>query len=366
MAVTINVNDLSLCHQGSGGVATATVLDVCKTPAPGGPVPIPYPNVAHSSDLAKGTRTVNADGGNSIAVKGSEFSCSQGDEPGSVGGVKSGTYMKEATWLSYSMDVKMEGKNACRLTDKMLMNHGNAACLGGLIQQLIPLLQELGEREVLCKVFCHCKDNPKPSKEGRSGYQQCVEETLGALDAAMGGKSTLKPEVPYNMLTRPPTPISKHWMFHEHLKPKRPDTTSYKKGDVRVPDVVVLKDPRSPATQNNLKAVVEMKFGDDPWDSESMQQRSADYREIAGPGADYWELDAKECGCDDKKKEPVPVPVPETVPFTKTDALLLLAGAALLLTPIPGDEVIVGGAALGRALQALRGTRVFQTMKFAF
>jgi hypothetical protein len=67
MAVTVNVNGLTLCHKGSDGVSTATIPDVCKTPAPGGPVPIPYPNVAKSSDLAKGTTTVSADGGNMCA-----------------------------------------------------------------------------------------------------------------------------------------------------------------------------------------------------------------------------------------------------------------------------------------------------------
>lgn len=42
--------------------------------------------------------------------------------------------MKEATWILYSFDVKMEGKNACRLSDKMMMNHGNTACLAGEVQ----------------------------------------------------------------------------------------------------------------------------------------------------------------------------------------------------------------------------------------
>lgn len=46
--------------------------------------------------------------------------------------------MKEATWLTYSFDVQLEGKNACRLTDKMLMNHGNTVCLAGEIQPILP------------------------------------------------------------------------------------------------------------------------------------------------------------------------------------------------------------------------------------
>jgi len=46
MAVTININGLTLCHKGSNGISVATVPDVCKTPSPGGPVPIPYPDIA--------------------------------------------------------------------------------------------------------------------------------------------------------------------------------------------------------------------------------------------------------------------------------------------------------------------------------
>jgi hypothetical protein len=134
MSVTIKVNGHSNClvHKGSGGFAKCTVPDVCKTPSPGGPVPVPYPViVSMSSDLVNGTMTVKVDGGNMAAVKGSEFSRCTGDEPGTAGGVKSSTNMKEATWILYSFDVKLEGKNACRLGDKMQMNHGNTVCLAG-------------------------------------------------------------------------------------------------------------------------------------------------------------------------------------------------------------------------------------------
>lgn len=134
MGSTVTVNGLALSHKGSGGTAIATLPDVCKTPSPGGPVPIPYPNVARSSSLAKGTGSVTVDGGQSAAVKGSEYGSSNGDEAGTAGGVKSSTNMKEATWITYSFDVKFEGKNACRLTDKMQMNHGNTACLAGDIE----------------------------------------------------------------------------------------------------------------------------------------------------------------------------------------------------------------------------------------
>jgi len=156
MAVTIHVNGKSnsLVHKGSMGISKSTIPDVCKTPSPGGPVPIPYPViVSMSSDLKKGSKKVKFDGGNSAAIKGSEFSRCTGDEPGTAGGVKSSTNMKEATWILYSFDVKIEGKNACRLSDKMMMNHGNTACLAGL--QQFPILGEgIPELLVACAIYC--------------------------------------------------------------------------------------------------------------------------------------------------------------------------------------------------------------------
>lgn len=135
MPVTIQINNrvLSLVHKMSNGVSTATIPDVCKTPTPGGPVPMPYPNIAQSIMLNKGTTTVKGDK-MMAAVKGSEFSMSNGDEAGVVGGVKSSTFIKEATWILYSFDVKLQNKNACRLTDKMFHNHENTASLMGVIQ----------------------------------------------------------------------------------------------------------------------------------------------------------------------------------------------------------------------------------------
>ncbi|WP_431261987.1 DUF4150 domain-containing protein [Roseateles chitinivorans] len=111
----------------------ATIPDVCKTPSPGGPVPIPYPNIAQSVTLSDGTTTVKGDRA-MAAIKGSKFAMSNGDNPGTLGGVKSSTFMKEATWILYSFDVKMNGKGCARLSDKMFHNHENAANLGGEFQ----------------------------------------------------------------------------------------------------------------------------------------------------------------------------------------------------------------------------------------
>ncbi len=166
MAVTININDLTLCHKGSGGVAKSTVPDLCKTPPDAKPVN--YVNVAESKDLAKGTTTVHADGGNMCANLGSEFSKSTGDEAGSLLGVLSGTHLAEATWITYSPDVYLEGAAACRLTDKMFLNHANSACMGGLYQ--LDLATDDPLLYALCQVFCETLEamgegaNKKPGK----------------------------------------------------------------------------------------------------------------------------------------------------------------------------------------------------------
>lgn len=121
MGATVAVNDKTVVHKSSGGV-TMAFPDVCKTPSPGGPVPVPYPNVAKSSDTAKGSKKVKVDG-NPIMLKGSVFSTSMGDEAGTAGGgVASNTTKGKAEFVNYSFDVKVEGKNVPRLLDPMLHN----------------------------------------------------------------------------------------------------------------------------------------------------------------------------------------------------------------------------------------------------
>jgi hypothetical protein len=164
MPVSVKVNGTvnSLVHKASNGISAATIPDVCKTPSPGGPVPLPYPNISQAATLCDGTTTVTADGGNMIAIKGSQFSVSNGDNPGVAGGVKSSTFMKESTWILYSFDVKMDGQNACRLTDKKFQNHENTVDMAGVLQSpvLVQLLgQELGDE--ICTAICDALDKQK-------------------------------------------------------------------------------------------------------------------------------------------------------------------------------------------------------------
>jgi hypothetical protein len=124
MAQTSFSNGRGIAHKGSGGVSVV-FPDVCKTPTPGGPVPIPYPNIGKSSDTTKGPKSVKTDGKMPM-VKGAKYSMSTGDEAGTAGGgVVSGKIKGECEFMLYSFDVKFEGKNVCRLGDPLFHNKKN-------------------------------------------------------------------------------------------------------------------------------------------------------------------------------------------------------------------------------------------------
>jgi len=131
------VNKLSVVHASSNGV-TIAFPDVCKTPSPGGPIPIPYPNVAKSSDTAQGTSTVKCDG-NPVCVKDSNFMMSTGDEAGSLLGVASNKIKGKAEFVNVSFDVKFEGKGVARALDPMLHNDKNTPPFPVIQGPVIPI-----------------------------------------------------------------------------------------------------------------------------------------------------------------------------------------------------------------------------------
>jgi hypothetical protein len=117
-------NNRCILHQGDGLQQVAGPPDVCKTPSPGGPVPIPYPNIAMDSDLAKGTKKVKING-KPVATEASNLSMSTGDEAGTAGGgVASNKFKGKLTWGSASSDVTAEGKGVCRFMD-VTQHNGN-------------------------------------------------------------------------------------------------------------------------------------------------------------------------------------------------------------------------------------------------
>jgi hypothetical protein len=153
MANTVGVNKMSVVTKDSNGT-TVAFPDVCKTPSPGGPIPIPYPNIARSSDTAKGSKKVTVEG-NPLCVKDSNFSTSTGDEGGTAGGgVASSKTKGKAEFVNFSFDVKVEGKNVARALDLMLHNDKNTPPFP-LIQ---PPVIALGKGEGKPKCLCCKKD----------------------------------------------------------------------------------------------------------------------------------------------------------------------------------------------------------------
>jgi hypothetical protein len=193
MAHTVSANTLTISHKGTGGYEMNSTPDVCLTPA--GPVPVPYMILSFSKDLIRGSKTVFADGGNTIDIKGSAHSRCTGDEPGTAKGVASGTNMHESTWITYSPDVYVEGKNICRLSDKMFMNNKN--CISGTgghyevpASVTDPIMKEL------CKIFCEARDEwhackakggkcPRPSTIAKGKLDNILNKPGHALNKAI-------------------------------------------------------------------------------------------------------------------------------------------------------------------------------------
>jgi hypothetical protein len=122
--LTVFANGRSILHKGHGQTQLAMAPDVCKTPSPGGPVPIPYPNMSSDSNLVDGAATVVISG-NPAANTGSTLSRSNGDEAGTAGGIVSSKNMGAFGWAVGSVDVQAEGKGVVRMLDSCLTN-GNA------------------------------------------------------------------------------------------------------------------------------------------------------------------------------------------------------------------------------------------------
>ncbi|QDC11312.1 DUF4150 domain-containing protein [Oceanicola sp. D3] len=92
------------------GTLVVAFPDVCKTPSPGGPVPIPYPNIGAakpgSHKKVKVQQALQQAGFKGIRVR------SVGDVAGSAKGAIGARAMTGAAFMPFSFDVKMEGKPA--------------------------------------------------------------------------------------------------------------------------------------------------------------------------------------------------------------------------------------------------------------
>jgi hypothetical protein len=316
MPVTIKINgtNLSLVHKFSNGLSIATIPDVCKTPTPGGPVPMPYPNIAQSITLSGGTTTVKGDR-MMAANKGSKFALSNGDNAGVAGGVKSSTFMKEATWILYSFTVKLQRKNACRFTDKMFHNSENTANLAGVFQGPVVVTETIGQElaDQICTAMCETrkkqkngeittkkppkgKKPPKKPKYYRALQDHVAEQFSNGKPMYVPNKldvfveqtwqiaETIGGEFLPVMAGRTRNPATGRFQAARTLPNGNRAPGSLGRGlgagaanpgGTFRPDFTVLKDPSKACTAGNVKAHVEVKFDGD---TDSVNQAKAKKR----------------------------------------------------------------------------------------
>lgn len=111
----------------NGGGQCFGFPDVCKTPSPGGPIPIPYPNIAmctqaKGSSCSKKVKILNK---KTCTIK-TEISMSSGDEAGNAGGgVISSKFKGPAKYKKGSSKVKVEGSAIVHLMSMVGMNGGS-------------------------------------------------------------------------------------------------------------------------------------------------------------------------------------------------------------------------------------------------
>jgi hypothetical protein len=106
------------------GMATASVPDVCQTPAGPSLVPVPYPNIGQTT-LAMGMVTNVLLGAMPALNLGSTIPLSNGDQAGVGMGVTSGQIMGEIAFTSGSKIVMVGGMPAVRMSDPTTQNARN-------------------------------------------------------------------------------------------------------------------------------------------------------------------------------------------------------------------------------------------------
>ena len=99
--------------------------DVCLTPTPAGPVPVPYPNIAMGPTAIPNVPNVLF-----VAMPahnlGTQIPLTNGDNAGVALGVASGTVMGPSKHMTGSFTTLIKGMPASRLTSMSLQNSTNA------------------------------------------------------------------------------------------------------------------------------------------------------------------------------------------------------------------------------------------------
>lgn len=145
MSKNVFANGREISAKNDDNKSLCSMPDVCLSPPspPAGPLPIPYPNTAQSSDTIDGSKTVMIGGGEVGLKNASSYKKSTGDEAAtkSLGmGLVSHNIQGKLKHAAWSMDVQIEGLNVIRHMDMVTQNHMNNtnACPGIDIAGMAP------------------------------------------------------------------------------------------------------------------------------------------------------------------------------------------------------------------------------------
>ena len=131
MANNVFANGREIACKAGSGKTICAMPDVCFTPPenPATPpgVPVPYPNTGLDDDTTEGSKKVMISGEEIVLKNVSYFKKSSGDEAGSAAkkGVVSSKNTGKVYFISWSMNVKVEGQNAARHLDQTTNNHAS-------------------------------------------------------------------------------------------------------------------------------------------------------------------------------------------------------------------------------------------------
>lgn len=99
--------------------------DVCKTPMGNITPPVPYQIVGNLGDSVSISPNVNFSNCRAFLLDQSVIPTVTGDEPGTAGGVKSGTNESTCEPAEASPSVRVNGRRVVRHDDRFKMNNGN-------------------------------------------------------------------------------------------------------------------------------------------------------------------------------------------------------------------------------------------------
>jgi len=114
-------------------IVVCTTPDVCKTPMGNSTPPVPYQITANFSDSTSVSPNVRFGGDPAFILDQSIITKVTGDEPGTAGGVKSGTNVNIVEPVEASGTVRVNKKRVVRHNDACRMNNGNT--MGRVVYQ---------------------------------------------------------------------------------------------------------------------------------------------------------------------------------------------------------------------------------------